>query len=650
MSSNRHTSPSVSPYAGHPSGYSRYQPHYEQPNLAFQTSHTSYHAENSFLERLQQQNASLNRDNARLEGKLEIAERNYEELLKKINTVPSQTNGLATKVPSKPLQQEDYPDVRFWTEKSYERSKQDTGDTDGMATSKPRRGRPSNDDDSDQKHPYLEDESGSPVERSRITKFGEKARRLFNSLKTNGLDRSRWKDLDDQALDYIQYEMEHEFEEFRLCEGSWKLATWAPRVYASWMHNVKAQNGTSRTRTKRRRSSSLKPPAITDDTTLIKMDDMDTQPELPSDSESTSKAMDQATPGNVAAPMNTANGQRDTNIATQMVTTTRIVDILDDDVLMFDLDNIERSTAEPRSLITVPITTSASQTSPPSATPTPTTTVPEQPLLPPPPNESAREETTPSPDDSTTICPSPSDPRVPAAQHVIFSTPLETGSLTLPIPVDSPVLPLIPIQNSTTTTTRALKKVKLAPLATVGKGLTDKNFAMKDWLATNPGGSKADFETYFKNISPTARKAFEAQAKQAKKVAGALKLAEERVLAASQGESLSKPGRLGTDTINDINEQLPTSISGHDHSDERLQRQQVPDNLRVAATVATAPPVWVEVGVYGMRLMLPAGVGCEDHAAVAGGTGKGKGKGRILEQGAGYQGYRTVNVRQRSVM
>ncbi|KAF8056164.1 hypothetical protein FPV67DRAFT_1457015 [Lyophyllum atratum] len=65
------------------------------------------------------------------------------------------------------------------------------------------------------------------------------------------------------------------------------------------------------------------------------------------------------------------------------------------------------------------------------------------------------------------------------------------------------------------------------------------------------------------------------------------------------------------------------------------------DNDReVAATVATAPLVWVEVGVYGMSLVLPVGVGCEDHAAVAGGIGKGKGRGRDVfwSRGRGIKG------------
>lgn len=84
-----------------------------------------------------------------------------------------------------PLCQEDFESVKFWTEKSYdEYQKRNDSDTDGLATKKPRRGRPSNLDGNEDKHPYLEDNMGTPVDRSRLIKFSDKAHKIFNSLKS----------------------------------------------------------------------------------------------------------------------------------------------------------------------------------------------------------------------------------------------------------------------------------------------------------------------------------------------------------------------------------------------------------------------------------------------------------------------------------
>ncbi|KAG6893768.1 hypothetical protein C0992_008704, partial [Termitomyces sp. T32_za158] len=206
------------------------------------------------------------------------------KLLEKINTPTLANNVLTFKTLPSSLQHQNYPEIQFWTKSSYEKHVGRTaGDTDGLATQKPRRGRPPR-DTTDKKHPYLEDEDGKPVKTVRLHEFGEKFRRLLNSLKTKSLHRATWRELDDNVIDYLQIEMEREFLEFRLCEGSWKLGYWAPRVYASWMQNQRKHEQDSAYRSsktqKRQRSrshsnsteSSLDLPPSLDDSTLIKMD------------------------------------------------------------------------------------------------------------------------------------------------------------------------------------------------------------------------------------------------------------------------------------------------------------------------------------------------------------------------------------------
>lgn len=197
----------------------------------------------------------------------------FEQLLDKLNASACSTNSLTSKNLPQPLVQEDFNKVKFWTKLDYQLYvKTHVGETDGLATKRQRRGRPSNDED-DELHPYLEDESGTPVERARITKFGEKARRLFNSLRTKGLDREKWHDLDDQAMDYIQIEMESEFFELRLCQGSWKLAAWVPRVYSSWRNNIRLQESKLKEKTCKQRHSLSSLPL--DDVDLIKINAFD---------------------------------------------------------------------------------------------------------------------------------------------------------------------------------------------------------------------------------------------------------------------------------------------------------------------------------------------------------------------------------------
>jgi hypothetical protein len=207
----------------------------------------------------------------------------YEKLLERLDRVP-RSESTPSRLPTfkdipPPLHQKDYQKVNFWSEKSYdEYIKRDNGETDGFATRKPRRGRPSNtseEDDEKSAYPYLEDDSGVPVDRQRLTKFGDRARKIFNSLRHADLAPASWGLLGLDAYEYFKIEMVSEFREFRLCEGFWKLERWAARTYASWIQNIRRQEGVpaKHTRMKRKRSTSPKHVPLFDDAGLIKMDE-----------------------------------------------------------------------------------------------------------------------------------------------------------------------------------------------------------------------------------------------------------------------------------------------------------------------------------------------------------------------------------------
>jgi hypothetical protein len=130
-----------------------------------------------------------------------------------------------------PLLQKDYKNVKFWVEKAYEEL-----DDDGLATKKPRCDWPSrNSENDEEKHPYLDNDDGIPVDRQRVAKFNDRARKIFNLLRHADLSPASWAKLGLDAYKYFKSEMMTELKEFRLCEGSWKLDRLpAARAYASW--------------------------------------------------------------------------------------------------------------------------------------------------------------------------------------------------------------------------------------------------------------------------------------------------------------------------------------------------------------------------------------------------------------------------------
>ncbi|KAG6895904.1 hypothetical protein C0993_008975 [Termitomyces sp. T159_Od127] len=463
---------------------------------SFGPTHTRINSNDALVDHLRSEVTSLNMDIARLQGKLEVSERNYSDLLKKIDQLASSTNSLTSKTAMESLKQEDYPGVNFWTEESYNEHKEDFGDTDGLATQKPRRGRPSNDDDT-QRHLFLEDELGNPVERSRVTKFSDKLRRLFNSLKTKGLDRPKWRELDEQALDYIQVEMETDFFEFRLCERSWKLAAWAPRVYASWRQNIRLQENKeaqSSTR-KRRRSSTPQPSVSLDDSGLTKMDALDDElVSMTGPLESAIPLLAPPSSSGISTSITSIAPTKATTVILHTVPAIQLTDILNDGDIIASLDKNSRSQAapEPPSLGTqftpVPPASSTTHTDPtPAATHTTsmpcdlvsapfetTTTITTESLSAPIATTSTQQAT------AVVLAPPPTSltsTNVSTINQTPSSTLCTTAAATIVPQVTATTSihpPLLPIENHILEVVRPPKKAKSAPLAVVGKGLTAK--------------------------------------------------------------------------------------------------------------------------------------------------------------------------------
>ena len=139
-----------------------------------------------------------------------------------------------------PLDPKNYPDVQFWTAKSFERfSGNLVGETDGLATRQKKHGRRRRSSEGKDRHPYLETMDGGQISREMLIKVGQKARRLWQALSTAGLAPSSWGKASEVAYTYFNSEMlnEPEFEFFRYCEGNWKITRWTTKAYASWKCN-----------------------------------------------------------------------------------------------------------------------------------------------------------------------------------------------------------------------------------------------------------------------------------------------------------------------------------------------------------------------------------------------------------------------------
>lgn len=139
-----------------------------------------------------------------------------------------------------PLDPKEYPNVRFWTAKSFRAYWYNlTGETDGMAIKKKQCGRRRRDDDAEDSYLYLENMNGTQVSWDVISKIGQKARRIWFTLKDVGMAPLSWGRANDPAELYFNSEMLNapELEFFRYCEGNWKLARWATRAYPSFAKN-----------------------------------------------------------------------------------------------------------------------------------------------------------------------------------------------------------------------------------------------------------------------------------------------------------------------------------------------------------------------------------------------------------------------------
>ena len=181
-----------------------------------------------------------------INNKLTSAPMNFPQAVRSSNQTWSHLPTL--KDPPPPLEQDNFPDVKFWSRASwniYEREQR--GATNGNAKKVKKRGRPdkeTGDDDCDlfeptTTHVYLETEDGTPVSKALVTQQGQKLRSLWATLGKHGLAPMVWSEADSLTVTFVDSAIlnDSRFHYLRLCDDNWKLRHWISKNYPSWVRN-----------------------------------------------------------------------------------------------------------------------------------------------------------------------------------------------------------------------------------------------------------------------------------------------------------------------------------------------------------------------------------------------------------------------------
>jgi len=147
---------------------------------------------------------------------------------------PIQTDSFLNPAATPQLKADDYPLVRFWTEKKWNAWKE--SDAGQASTSK---------------HLFLEDDSGRPLPEARVTSILSNMRDIWHEFRRRKLIDANvtWKSMSLIVKKTFRAEIIKSFPELNLCEDTWKVDQLAKRHYASykqtWFTNKSDEKPTS---------------------------------------------------------------------------------------------------------------------------------------------------------------------------------------------------------------------------------------------------------------------------------------------------------------------------------------------------------------------------------------------------------------------
>lgn len=122
-----------------------------------------------------------------------------------------------------PLDEEDYPNARFWTMQEWQKYMNDQieyGRTPG-------------------KLGFICDEDGNPVSKERIKKMTDTAKKLWSDLYHHRYDPDTWHYVAMCADEYYTNNMCIIFPELRLCADNWKVQSLATIRYPDWSNGLR---------------------------------------------------------------------------------------------------------------------------------------------------------------------------------------------------------------------------------------------------------------------------------------------------------------------------------------------------------------------------------------------------------------------------
>jgi len=141
------------------------------------------------------------------------------------DTAPNQdkTDSLDTPGPLLPLNRVDYLYVLFWRDEDWIKY---TDDERNHGEVPSRLG-------------FLTNEDGSPVPESRIKTFMSTVKQAWNELYRLRLDPKLWTKKTLKAASYLAHIMKTSFDEFRYCDGDWKVEWFAIIKYPDWCRDAR---------------------------------------------------------------------------------------------------------------------------------------------------------------------------------------------------------------------------------------------------------------------------------------------------------------------------------------------------------------------------------------------------------------------------
>lgn len=121
-------------------------------------------------------------------------------------------------------EEEDYPDACYWTKSEWVKHENKQNDRGTTSTSA-------------EKLEFLTNENGVAANKERLRQISKAAKITWNELYRYRLDPTTWSKTTVKAATYFSNNMRTQFEEFRLCEGDWKVEAFATIRFPDWCKN-----------------------------------------------------------------------------------------------------------------------------------------------------------------------------------------------------------------------------------------------------------------------------------------------------------------------------------------------------------------------------------------------------------------------------